>query len=115
MVRSKSELVIANMLFRMKDPLAQYEYERPLDGTAAPGRMRPDFSFVDPAGELIVWEHLGMLGREDYRRAWQWKKDWYKKNGFKVNENLFATEDDERGGLDCAVVTKTAEMIKALL
>lgn len=40
MVRSKSELVIANHLF---DVGLQYFYERPLEGTKSPGRLRPDF------------------------------------------------------------------------
>ena len=76
---------------------------------------RPDFSFIDPAGDVIVWEHLGMLDRHDYRRAWDWKKEWYAKNGFRVAKNLFTTEDDERGGLDSAAVKRVAEQIRDLL
>jgi hypothetical protein len=56
MVRGKSELVIANHLF---DVGPQFSYERPLEGAKAPGRLRPDFSFVTDAGDVIVWEHLG--------------------------------------------------------
>ena len=41
MVRSKSELVIANHLF---DVGLQFSYERPLEGTTVPGRLRPEFS-----------------------------------------------------------------------
>jgi len=70
MVRSKSELVIANHLFDVGLP---YLYERPLEGTISPGRLRPDFSFVTDAGDVIVWEHLGMLDCDDYRRGWEWK------------------------------------------
>ena len=51
----------------------QYFYERPLEGTKSPGRLRPDFSFVTDAGDVIIWEHLGMLDRDDYRRGWEWK------------------------------------------
>ena len=79
MVRSKSELVIANMLWQMD---IDYMYEDPVEGEQVPGKVRPDFSFVDPAGDLIIWEHLGMLSRDDYRKSWEWKKDWYAKNGF---------------------------------
>ena len=110
----KSELVIANKLFSL-GLTDKYEYERPFDGTVTPGRMRPDFSFVDAAGDLIIWEHLGMLAREDYRRGWEWKKEWYSKNGFVIEQNLFTTEDDERGGLDSAAITATAEKIGQLL
>ena len=62
LVRSKSELVIANHLHSIG---LSYHYERPLDGLNAPGRLRPDFSFIDDAGEVIIWEHLGMMGRDD--------------------------------------------------
>lgn len=112
MVRSKSELVIANMLYRME---VEYEYERLYEGGSAPGRRRPDFSFVDPAGDLILWEHLGMLTRDDYRRDWERKRAWYEMNGFVLDENLFTTEDDEQGGLDSRAVKKVAEKIQSLI
>jgi hypothetical protein len=114
MVRSKSELVIANLLFRMglKD---KYEYERPYDGTTVPGRLRPDFTFTDAGGDPILWEHLGMLHREDYRRAWEWKKDWYVRNGYVEGQTLFWTRDDERGGLNSEEIRRVAEQIAELL
>lgn len=112
MVRSKSELVIANMLFRMG---IKYQYERPLDGERVPGRTRPDFSFVDPSGGLLLWEHLGMLTRDDYRQAWEWKRDWYAQNGFALGENLFTTEDDEVGGLDSEKIRELAAKIQSLV
>ncbi|MGA2204979.1 MAG: hypothetical protein ABSG40_23835 [Terriglobales bacterium] len=112
MVRSKSELVIANHLF---DVGLQYFYERPLEGTKSPGRLRPDFSFVTDAGDVIIWEHLGMLDRDDYRRGWEWKRAWYENNGFKIGENLFTTQEDERGGLDSRPIQETAERIRKLL
>ena len=112
MVRSKSELVIANHLF---DVGLQFSYERPLEGTKAPGRLRPDFSFVTDAGDVIIWEHLGMLNRDDYRRGWEWKKAWYESNSYRLGENLFTTQDDERGGLDSNPIQETAERIRKLL
>jgi AAA domain/UvrD-like helicase C-terminal domain len=112
MVRSKSELAIAIHLF---DVGLQYLYERPLEGTVSPGRLRPDFSFVTDAGDVIVWEHLGMLNRDDYRRGWEWKLAWYENNGYRVGENLFTTQDDERGGLDSGPIQETAARIRKLL
>ncbi|MHB1937483.1 MAG: AAA family ATPase [Acidobacteriaceae bacterium] len=112
MVRSKSELVIANHLF---DVGLQYFYERPLEGTKSPGRLRPDFSFVTDAGDVIVWEHLGMLNRDDYLRGWEWKLAWYKNNGYRLGENLFTTRDDDQGGLDSGPIHETAEQIRKLL
>jgi AAA domain/UvrD-like helicase C-terminal domain len=112
MVRSKSELVIANHLVGASIP---YTYERPLDGTFTVGRLRPDFSFITDAGDVIVWEHLGMLSRDDYRRGWEWKKAWYESNGYRLGETLFITEDDDRGGLDSLEIERTASQIAALL
>lgn len=112
MVRSKSELVIANMLYYMG---IEYEYERLLVGDAIPDRLRPDFTFVNPAGDLILWEHLGMLIRDDYRQAWEWKCNWYAQNGFVLGKNLFMTEDDDRGGLDSTKVRDVATKIQSLL
>jgi hypothetical protein len=112
MVRSKSELVIATHLC---DIGLQFVYERPLEGTNSPGRLRPDFSFVTDAGDVIIWEHLGMLNRDDYRRGWDWKRAWYESNGYNLGENLFTTEDDENGGLDSIQIQNTAEHIRKLL
>jgi hypothetical protein len=107
LVRSKSELVIANYLHSLG---LSYQYERPLEGTATPGRLRPDFTFVDDAGDLIVWEHLGMLDRPDYVRSWEWKKAWYETNGYEAGDNLFTTTED--GGLDMDRIADVAARIK---
>lgn len=112
MVRSKSELVIANMLCGMD---IDYQYEQRLEGHQVRGTVRPDFLFADPAGEPIVWEHLGMLARADYRESWGRKRSWYVQNGFVEGASLFTTRDDDRGGLDSAQVREVAEEIAALL
>ncbi len=109
MVRSKSELVIANMLYASG---VDYEYERVLEGEVEPGRLRPDFSFITPVGDVVLWEHLGMLDREDYRRGWEWKREWYRKNGFVEGETLFTTRDDEHGGLDSSKLEAVVDQVK---
>ncbi len=112
LVRSKSELVIANMLFQLGIP---YEYERVCEGTTAPGRLRPDFSFVTADGDLIIWEHLGMLSRPDYKRGWDWKCEWYTRNGFVEGKTLFISTEDAQNGLDSARLRETADTIKTLI
>ncbi|MGV3724787.1 MAG: ATP-dependent DNA helicase, partial [Actinomycetota bacterium] len=112
MVRSKSELVIANMLHRMG---LEYQYERLLEGTTRAGRLRPDFSFIDAAGDVVIWEHLGMLSREDYRVGWEWKRAWYAENCYREGETLFTSQDDERGGLDSDAIRQVAEKIRDLV
>jgi len=75
MVRSKSEVIIANMLF---DRDIAFEYERPL--YAADGSFYlPDFTILW-RGERYYWEHLGLLIRDEYRRKWEMKRAWYNKH-----------------------------------
>jgi len=72
MVRSKSEVIIANMLAERDIP---FLYEVPLfapDGTF----YLPDFT-VTARGEQWYWEHLGRLDQEEYRNHWETKKAWY--------------------------------------
>lgn len=75
MVRSKSEVIIANILLDRNIP---FKYEIPLfasDGTF----YIPDFT-ITWNGKQWYWEHLGLLDKEDYRNHWQTKKEWYKKH-----------------------------------
>jgi hypothetical protein len=75
MVRSKSEVIIANMLFQRDIP---FTYETPLfapDGTF----VLPDFT-LKAQGREWYWEHVGMLDNEAYRNRWQTKQRWYSKH-----------------------------------
>jgi hypothetical protein len=110
LVRSKSELAIANFLASEGLP---YQYERRIEGTEAPGRLLPDFSFITDAGDIVIWEHLGMLNRDDYRRGWEWKRQWYAQNGYREGETLFTTS--ESPGLDMNVVREVASRVKEAL
>lgn len=112
LVRSKSELVIVNKLIAAG---VSYRYERALVGGEAPGTIHPDFSFEDAAGDLVVWEHLGMMFKDDYRRGWEWKKKWYESNGYRLGENLFTTQDDSKGGLDSGEIGTVIEKIRQLI
>jgi len=99
-MRSKSEVIIANLLLERG---VSFDYERPLygrDGDPTDFRL-PDFT-IYRAGDEWYWEHLGMLSDADYRRRWDLKQRWYQANSY--FERLVTTEDDERGGLDSQVV-----------
>ena len=78
-VRSKSEVIIADMLF--SKGLPDYAYERPL--VAADGSTRyPDFTIEDAeSGTTVYWEHLGLLHDPVYRERWERKLGWYRDNG----------------------------------
>jgi exodeoxyribonuclease V alpha subunit len=91
MVRSKSEVIIANMLADRDIP---FKYEVPLyahDGTF----YLPDFT-ITYRGQEWYWEHLGMLHDERYRNHWETKRAWYEKHGFA--DRLITTT--EEGGFD---------------
>jgi hypothetical protein len=71
MVRSKSEVIIANYLTRYG---IAFEYEKPL--SAGGHRFSPDFTIYWNK-QIYFWEHLGRLDLEDYRQDWAVKKNWY--------------------------------------
>ncbi|SEA20689.1 AAA family ATPase [Microbulbifer marinus] len=75
MVRSKSEVIIANILHERKIP---FWYEKPL--VAPDGTMYlPDFT-IQFGGETYFWEHLGMLSNSSYKEHWEEKQRWYDAN-----------------------------------
>ena len=100
MVQSKSEVIIANLLFAKDIP---FLYDRPLfasDGTF----YRPDFT-ISWDGEEWYWEHLGLLNKKEYRDHWQKKEKWYKKHGF--SDRIVVT--DEKKGIDSKQFKKIIE------
>jgi hypothetical protein len=75
MVRSKSEVIITNLLFDREIP---FTYETPLfapDGTF----YLPDFT-ITWLGQEWYWEHLGRMDDEGYRNHWETKLAWYKQH-----------------------------------
>ena len=107
MVRSKSEVVIANML--CDNGIEDFLYEAKLE--LGDSYKLPDFTFKDAAsGTYIIWEHLGMLGNEEYRKAWEEKKKLYATFGFtEENGNLIVTSDSLDGGIDSQVIQEKIE------
>lgn len=102
MVRSKSELLIAD---RLHTHSIDYVYEQPL---TLGGQTRfPDFTIDDPeSGLKFYWEHCGMLNDPFYKSRWERKLDWYKANeilpledGGGCNGILIVTRDNDRGGI----------------
>jgi len=74
-VRSKSEVIIANLL---ADHDIAYEYEKKLEYKNGKW-IEPDFTITLPNGKELYWEHLGMLGVESYDNRWLEKQDIYDK------------------------------------
>ena len=116
LVRSKSELVIAN---KLHSEGIEFHYEQPLP--VAEGKIRyPDFTITDHArGINFYWEHLGLLSDPSYRARWERKKDEYRSVGILGHEDgggsegtLIETHDDPSGALDSQ---RIAELIDSVL
>lgn len=110
LVRSKSELVIADKLHARG---VVYAYEQPL--ILGEGKVRyPDFTIADhTSGITYYWEHLGLLEDPEYSARWERKKKEYIAAGIKPYDEggsseriLIETRDDARGGLDAGQIAK---------
>jgi len=75
-VRSKSEVIIANILYRSG---IEFQYEEKLYYNASQW-IEPDFT-IRHNGKTWFWEHLGLLGDEQYNENWQEKKQIFKNLG----------------------------------
>lgn len=104
LVRSKSEVIVANMLI---DLGISYEYEKPLYSKADPKDFRlPDFT-VKYEGEEFYWEHLGMIEDPEYKKEWKRKKQWYEENHY--IDKLIISKDKPDGGIDSKEIERFAK------
>ena len=114
-VRSKSELIIANMLHSKH---IDYEYEPVLELNGE--IRRPDFLIEDDdSGKIYYWEHLGMCMNKGYRQNWKRKVQWYRKNdilphneGGGQNGILLTSKDTKKGGINSEEIN---DLIKIIL
>ncbi len=115
-VRSKSEVIIADLLFSKG---IDFEYERPLEVDGE--RRLPDFTITDSdSGEIYYWEHLGMLQRPSYRRKWESKKAWYTAHGIADESEgggergrLITTRDGDDGSISSAAIEELIDRVLA--
>ncbi len=88
-VRSKSEVIIANLLCRYREDIL-YKYERPL-GVLVDGRMKtiyPDFTILNVhTGKIMYWEHAGRMDDPNYA------SDFVKKVNTYVSNDLLPGRD----------------------
>lgn len=107
LVRSKSEVIIADLLDGLGLP---YAYEHPFTGPDGSVRY-PDFTIDDAeTGQRVLIEHLGMMDRPDYVRRWKLKEAWYRTAGVAMDGGQNAGSapllltTTEIGGFDAAAV-----------
>ena len=96
-VRSKSEALIANLYDQYGIPYV-YEFPHSLNGRI----IRCDFTILSPRDceSVILHEHIGLLGNEEYEESYLWKLKEYLSARYIANTNLFFTFDDPNGGFD---------------
>jgi hypothetical protein len=107
-VRSKSEVIIANLLIQNN---LEFHYEK-LIQVYEKNFLRPDFTFNCYDGTTIIFEHLGMLHDEYYRKYWEKKEQVYTTIGYIKNKNLFLTQDDKDGSIDSIKIQNIIDLIK---
>ena len=107
MVRSKSEVIIADRLFSAGIP---YHYEQRLDledehfNTI---KYYPDFTILNKrTRKIYYWEHLGNLGDPDYCFKNLTKLEHYSDNGILLGKNLILTFESQNKPLYTANVDR---------
>jgi len=89
-VRSKSELNIANMLYKKNVP---YKYECPLLLSSGM-TIYPDFTVLNiKKRKEIYWEHRGMMGDEKYAVHSVRRLKEYSRENIYLGSNLIITEE----------------------
>lgn len=89
-VRSKTEILIANALYRHNVP---YRYECPLY-LKGYGTIHPDFTVLNVRlRKEMYWEHMGMMDDPDYISNALHKIDTYEKNNIFPGDQLILTHE----------------------
>ncbi len=105
-VRSKSEKIMADY-FDSKG--IQYKYECPLE-LSSYGIIYPDFTFLSPhTGEIIYWEHEGMMDKPEYARTAVKKIELYEKSGIYPGENLILTFETSVSAINMNLIKELTE------
>lgn len=119
MVRSKSEVLIADHLAR-KEKEHGFEYRGYETQLTINGATKyPDFTIDDgTTGKTYYWEHCGMLHVPSYLKRWEEKLEWYRANdilpreqGGGKNGTLIITRDDAKGGIDSKKIVEIIDEV----
>ena len=101
-VRSKSEVIIADTLARHKVP---YRYEFPLELKNG-NTIHPDFLCLNVrTRKEFYWEHFGLMDSPDYMEATLQKLKAYNENGILPGKNLIFTMESA----SCPLNTRQVE------
>lgn len=113
MVRSKSECIIANLLYKQRENLL-YKYERPID-LSIYGKdytIHPDFTVLNThTGKITYWEHAGLMDDPKYGSDFVWKYNLYQANNIIPGKDVIFTCESQLNPLDIGLVKKMIERL----
>lgn len=105
MVRSKSEMIIADMMYHMGIPY-RYEYPIYLSGET----IHPDFTVLNRKERKEYYlEHLGRLDDPQYCADFVWRLFLYEENRIFPGENLLFTFESDKQPLRPQLVRRLLE------
>ena len=109
LVRSKSEVIIANILAKNKEHLL-YKYERPLE-LMINGQLQaihPDFTIISVhTGKITYWEHAGRMDDARYASEFIQKMNTYIENKLFPGEDVVVTYES----MNCSLNIHNVKMI----
>ncbi|MEG1163916.1 MAG: hypothetical protein RSC31_05885 [Anaerovoracaceae bacterium] len=109
LMRSKSELLIAEQLHNLNIPFRYEELLRLPNLYGQYEDLYPDFSFLSKENKKFYWEHCGLMGNTEYLERFTHKVAVYHKNGICISNNLILTTDTNEGVLDTLMVKDIIE------
>ncbi|SCY13037.1 hypothetical protein SAMN02910370_01450 [Lachnospiraceae bacterium XPB1003] len=105
-VRSKSELIIANMLEQNGIPY-RYEYPLMLKGM---GTVRPDFTCLNiRTRKEYIWEHFGMMDNIAYANKNIVKIESYEQSGYYLGKNMIMTFETSQHAISSNIIKAMIE------
>ncbi|MCR5737945.1 MAG: hypothetical protein K6G64_09870 [Eubacterium sp.] len=108
-VRSKSEKIIADKLYR--EGIA-YRYEYPLE-IPGWGTIYPDFTILDEENRRnLIYEHFGMMDNEEYANNAIAKLQLYAEAGYILGDDLFITMETSTKPFDSRMLDGIIKQIK---
>ncbi len=111
LVRSKSEVIVADTLTYLEIPFLYEAEVRLFDADGKEIVLHPDFTILCPDGTVLYWEHLGLLQDEAYAENFAKKLYLFHRNGFTIGQELIVTADDRSGQINSLQIRELAERL----
>lgn len=110
-VRSKSEVIIANILFQHRKDIL-YKYEKPLE-VLVDRKIKtiyPDFTIMNiHTGKIWYWEHAGRMDDPIYANEFVKKTNTYVTNGFLPGKDVIFTYETMVNPIEIFAIRRIVE------